>query len=76
MRSLCCLCVCVLPPERLIAGIVKLEEMVVARQLPDKHVPRSNKYARNNRTFRRGAFYMIPVLQTGTQYVSERKVGA
>jgi hypothetical protein len=65
------------PPECLKAGIVELEDTVIARQLPGKHVPCSNRYAGNNRrTFGCGVSYAIPVLQTGTQYVSERKVGA
>jgi hypothetical protein len=64
-------------PEHLKGGIVELEDTVVARQLPGKHIPRSNRYAGNKRrTFGRGVSYAIPVLQTGTQYVSERKVGA
>jgi hypothetical protein len=45
MRPSRCLCVCVLPPVRMKAGIAELEEAAVARQMPGKHLSRGNKYA-------------------------------
>jgi hypothetical protein len=43
--TLLSVCLCAPPPRLPGTGIVYLEETAVARQVPGKHVPRSNKYA-------------------------------
>jgi hypothetical protein len=65
MRSPCCLC----PSSQ---RLKVLEKTVVARQVPSKHVPCVNKYARNIRTAGHGIFCAVRVI-SDIQYAVKGK---